>query len=219
MSVLRNVCRYDYMMPVVFAAPDVVDVLTELLAIHRERPEVTTACLVALRAFASRPEYARAMRMRKDAVGYAHACAMLGCKDACLLACFALDSHATRLACVCARFCMRSILDAQLYAQQARPEGGVLTCVLPQSFHHPLACTRPHSRLQSLAVAIERKNHAPNNRPRVPLVRPASRSGPRTPTRRGPGALRSPAGVKRAAERSAHSETASLLHSLLEALL
>ncbi|KAJ1623646.1 hypothetical protein T492DRAFT_1053476 [Pavlovales sp. CCMP2436] len=144
-SVLRNVCRYDYMMPVVFAAPDVVDTLTELLAIHRDKPEITTACLMTLRYFASRGEYARAMRSRKDSVG----------------------------------------------------------------------------RLQSLAVSIERKNHAPgSSRPRVPFVRPTSRSGlPRTPTRRTPASVRSPAGAKRAAERSAHSETASLLHSLLEALV
>jgi hypothetical protein len=80
-------------------------------------------------------------------------------------------------------------------------------------------------RLQSLAIAIERKNHAPGaTRSRVPLVHAASRSGftPRTPTRRGPGVggpLRSPGVIKRAAERSAHSETASLLHALMEALL
>lgn len=67
---LRNVCKYDYMMPAVFSAPEVVETLTELLTIHRERPEITTACLVSLRAFAARPEYARQMRTKKESVGY-----------------------------------------------------------------------------------------------------------------------------------------------------
>lgn len=71
MNVLANASRYAFIVPVLYAAPDVVDVVAELMWIHRDKPDVTTPCLVVFKAFVQRNDWARELRAKREAVGYA----------------------------------------------------------------------------------------------------------------------------------------------------